>query len=173
MKYICYILYNLIAKKLPITYKFGGKIGGFLRRTFAKGFISSAGRNITIEKGASFGRRISIGHNSGIGINALLDGEVIIGNDVMMGPDVIVYTQNHAFDKVDMSMNRQGFQDERKVVIGNDVWIGARVIILPGVNISDGCIIGAGAVVTKDIPPYSIVGGNPAHIIKRRKNNHE
>ncbi len=54
------------------------------------------------------------------------------------------------------------------VVIGNDVWIGANAIILPGVNIGDGAVIGAGTVVTKDVPPYAIVGGNPARVIKYR-----
>ena len=169
MKYICYFLYNLIAKRLPISYKIGGKIGLTLRNLLAKGFIKYAGKNINIEKGATFGRRLSIGDNSGVGINAVIDGEVIIKNNVMMGPDVIIYTQNHAFDVTDIPMNEQGFQAEKKVIIESDVWIGARVIILPGVKIGKGCIIGAGAVVTKDIPPYSIVGGNPAKIIKGRK----
>ena len=169
MKYICYFLYNVIAKKLPVSYKFGGKISLKLRNALARGFIKYSGKNITIEKGASFGRRLSIGNNSGVGINALLDGEVIIGNDVMMGPDVIIYTQNHAFQSTDITMNKQGKKKKKKVIIGNDIWIGARVIILPGVEIGDGCIIGAGAVVTKNIPPYSIVGGNPAKILKRRK----
>ena len=53
-------------------------------------------------------------------------------------------------------------------VIGNDVWIGQNVTIMPGVNVGDGCIIGANAVVAKDIPPYSIAVGNPARVVKRR-----
>lgn len=57
----------------------------------------------------------------------------------------------------------------RKVTIGNDVWIGQRAMIMPGVTIGDGCIIAAGAVVTKDVPPYSIVGRVPASILKSRK----
>ncbi len=55
------------------------------------------------------------------------------------------------------------------MVIGNDVWIGHRVIILPGVHIADGTVIGAGAIVTKNTEPYSVVGGNPAHVIKYRE----
>lgn len=167
-KYICYALYDLIAKHLPISYKIGGHIGNLVRVRLAKGFIQYGGENLTIEKGASFGRRISIGNNSGIGINALLDGEIFIGNDVMMGPDVIIYTQNHEFSSIEEPMNKQGFQEEKKVIIGNDVWIGARVIILPGVEIGSGCIIGAGTVVSKSIEPYCVIGGNPAKIIKRR-----
>ena len=61
-------------------------------------------------------------------------------------------------------------ENENAVVIGNDVWIGARATILQGVTIGDGAIIAAGAVVTKDVPPYAIVGGIPAHIIKYRFN---
>ena len=65
-------------------------------------------------------------------------------------------------------MNQQGFQSEEPVVIGDDVWISDRVIILPGVKIGNGVIIAAGAIVTKDVLPFAIVGGNPAKVIKSR-----
>lgn len=112
---------------------------------------------------------MEIGDNSGVGINALMHGTVIIGNDVMMGPDCVIYTTNHSFDRIDIPMNQQGFSREEAVIIENDVWIGGRVTILPGVHIGNGSIVGAGAVVTKDIPDYAIVGGNPAKIIRYRK----
>ncbi len=86
----------------------------------------------------------------------------------MMGPDVLIYTTNHEFRNKDIPMQQQGYQPERPVSIGNDVWIGARVIILPGVTIGDGCVIGAGAVVTKDVPAYSVCAGNPAKVVKER-----
>lgn len=92
-----------------------------------------------------------------------------IGDNVMMGPECMIFTRNHAFARVDIPMNQQGMKEFEPVSIGNDVWIGARVTILPGVHIADGCIIGAGAVVTKDIPEYAIVGGNPARVLKYRK----
>jgi maltose O-acetyltransferase len=66
-------------------------------------------------------------------------------------------------------MNQQGFSQERPVVIGDDVWIGGQVIILPGVKVGSHSIIGAGSVVTKDVPQYAVVGGNPAKVIKFRK----
>ena len=66
-------------------------------------------------------------------------------------------------------MGRQGWTEIRPIIIGNDVWIGARVIILPGIHVGNGCVIGAGSVVTHDIPDYEIWAGNPAHKIKTRK----
>ena len=57
---------------------------------------------------------------------------------------------------------------KKKVTIGNDVWLGANALIMPGVNIGDGAIIAAGAIVTRDVEPYAVVGGNPARVIKYR-----
>ena len=86
----------------------------------------------------------------------------------MMGRECFILTRNHAFDRTDVPMMEQGFQEEKPVFIGNDVWIGHRVTILPGCRIGDGVIIGAGAVVTGEIPPYTIVGGVPAKVIRKR-----
>ena len=86
----------------------------------------------------------------------------------MMGPDVVILTHSHNIDRVDVPMGQQGSW-VRKVTIGNDVWIGMRSIIMPGITIGDGAIIGAGAVVTKDVPDYAVVGGVPARIIRFRK----
>jgi maltose O-acetyltransferase len=93
---------------------------------------------------------------------------VIIGDNVMMGPEVVFYTTRHNNSRTDIPMNMQGIETGIPIVIGNDVWIGRRAIILPGVTIGDGCIIGAGAVVTKSFPPYSVIGGVPAKIVKNR-----
>lgn len=85
-----------------------------------------------------------------------------------MGPDVVIFTMNHKTERVDVRIGAQGMTDKKKVTIGNDVWIGQRAIIMPGVTIGDGSIIASSAVVTKDVPPYSIAGG-PARVIKSRK----
>ena len=80
---------------------------------------------------------------------------------------VKIFTSNHG-TKTDLPMNEQKWV-EKDVNIGNDVWLGANAIVVPGVNIGDGCVVAAGAVVTKDIPAYSIAGGVPAKVIKVRK----
>ena len=87
----------------------------------------------------------------------------------MMGPECMIYTSNHGMDRTDIPMWKQQSTEVEPVVIGNDVWIGARVIILPGVHIGDGCVIGAGSVVTKDVEEYTVVAGNPAKFIRKRK----
>ena len=162
------ILY-LGASHLPESF-FWINIGQKQIRAFCgKLILSKCGKNVNIEKGAIFPSSAELGDNSGIGIRAQINGKVIIGKNVMMGPDVCIYAINHAFNRVDIPMNFQGFAPEKPVVIGDDVWIGARVIILPGIRIGTGAVIGAGAVVTRDVPDYAVVGGNPARILKMRK----
>lgn len=162
-------LYFSIAKKLPESYSRFGRFAKWMRAKTASKFLVHVGKDVNIERGAQITSKMRVGDRSGVGINAMMHGEVIIGDNVMMGPECIVYTRNHAFADVTIPMNMQGFSEERPVIIGNDVWIGGRVIILPGVKVGDGAIIGAGAVVTKDVPDYAIVGGNPAKVIKYRK----
>lgn len=130
--------------------------------------LADCGAEVNIEKDAIFSQKVTLGDFSGIGINAKIYGECHIGAFVMMGTDVTVITRNHRFDRTDVPMMKQGFEEEKPVYIGDDVWIGDRVIILPGVHVGNGCIIAAGSVVTKDVAPYTVVGGVPAHFIKER-----
>lgn len=163
------MLYDVLGKHLPVSYsiiKVGQKK---IRALCGKMIMKSTGKNVNIERGAVFTRKVSLGDNSGIGINCVLNGEVVIGNDVMMGPNCTFYTRNHAFADLMKPMVQQGFTEEKKIVIGNDVWIGGNVIILPGVTVGDHSIIGAGAVVTKDVPEWAIVAGNPATVKGMRK----
>ena len=97
-----------------------------------------------------------------------MGGSVTIGDHVMMGPECVLLSHNHRFDRLDIPMCQQGFSEEQPIHIGNDVWIGTRAIILPGVTVGDHSVVGAGAVVTKDVPPYAVVGGVPAKILKMR-----
>ena len=165
------IIYEMFAKHLPNSYSHINLGQKALRSFCTKLIVDSAGKNINVEKGASFPRKLRIGNNSGLGINCLIHGECIIGNDVMMGPNCTIYTRNHRFDDITIPMNKQGFMPEKKVVIGDDVWIGGNVILLPGVVIGNHSIIGAGSIVTKDVPEYGIVAGNPAKIIRYRNKN--
>lgn len=171
-KYLCLIVYYSFAKYLPASdepqsLKLSKPIRGFLARQI----LDECGTNINLEKGAYIadGKFITIGNNSGIGINAFIQRNVSIGDDVMMGRDVIIMTTSHETSDTSIPMRYQGDKETHPVIIGDDVWIGSRVIILPGVKVGNGSIIGAGAVVTRDIDPYSVVGGVPAKLIKSRK----
>lgn len=159
----------LFASHLPASF-FWINIGQKQIRAFCgKLILTRCGKCVNIEKGAELSSSVELGDYSGIGIRARIGGRTIIGKHVMMGPDVSIYVRNHMYDRTDIPMDQQGFSDERPVIIDDDVWIGARVIILPGVHIGTGAVIGAGAVVTKDVPDYAVVGGNPARILKMRK----
>jgi len=163
------LLYYGMAARLPAS---SHKMGRWARprRWICSPLFRHAGRNINVEKGAFFGsgEGVAIGDNSSLGVNAQILGPVTIGRDVMMGPDVIILTNQHHFERVDVPMIRQGLAEQRPVTIGDDVWIGARVIIQPGVSIGRGAVLGAGAVVTRDVPEYAIVGGVPAKVIRYR-----
>ena len=94
---------------------------------------------------------------------------VTIGDDVFIGPNVSLYTACHSTDPVERNTRREWAEP---ITIGNNVWIGGSVTVLPGVTIGDNCTIGAGSVVTKDIPAHSIAVGNPCRVIKRIGKNH-
>lgn len=123
---------------------------------------------------------IFVGNNVDLGYRPILiatRSTITIGNDVMFGPEVTIRGGNHRFDipgipmaAVDDSMKEA--DNDLGVVIGNDVWVGTRAIILHGVTIGEGAVVGAGSVVTKDVPKYSIVAGNPARVIRERFSNH-
>ena len=164
------MIYNCFGKHLPSSTAYiGGGFSKFVRGFSTRLIVPFCGKNINVEKNAVFSSQISIGNNSGIGINANISGAVSIGNDVMMGPNCTIYSRNHRFDNIGIPMRLQGFTEERPVTIDDDVWIGGNVTIMAGVHIGKGAILGAAAVVTKDVPPYAIVGGNPAKIIRYRK----
>ncbi|MCK5536144.1 MAG: acyltransferase [Bacteroidales bacterium] len=114
------------------------------------------------------GKRTYIGSHSVIGVNE----KISIGNDVMISQYVSIRDTDHAFNRVDIPMNRQGIATA-PIVIEDDVWIAHGVIITKGVTIGKGAIIAGGAVVTKDVPPYAIVGGIPAKILKYRDGKNE
>lgn len=164
------VFYGLV-NRLPVSTVPFGHLSRSIRIRVVRPCFASCGSDVNVEAQVRAGtfRRISIGDRSGIGLGCMLLGKVTIGSDVMMGPECILITNNHRTDDTREPMIDQGFDTERPIVIGNDVWLGARCIILPGVTIGDGAIVEAGAVVTRDVAPYMIVGGNPAQPIRSRE----
>ena len=120
------------------------------------------------------GCNVSIGNNCLINHNNLIQagkskyGTITIGNFVHTGINVMFMAFNHGFYTTDMPTKEQDYLDA-PIVVEDDVWIGAGSIILAGVTIGKGAIIAAGAVVNKDVPPYAIVGGVPAKVLKFRE----
>ena len=171
IKIISLLLYYGFARHLPPSNQKIGFWARPIRMVICKNIFKSAGCNINVEAGSLFGMgaQIEIGDNSSIGVDSKLYGPVKIGKNVMMGPEVVIITTSHKFARVDIPMIEQGITSPDPVVICDDVWIGQRAMILPGITINEGAIIAACSVVTKDVAPYSIVGGNPAKIIRSRK----
>lgn len=165
---LCRRLYYGFARLLPPSDGHHGDFYKKIRYFFASRFVVSCGKDVNFEQYASFDPELKIGDRSGVGKNASLSGHIVIGKDVMMGPYCTMMTYSHNHDRIDIPMNQQGFEPERTKYIGDDVWIGRNVTILPGANVGSHCIIGAGAVVTKDVPDYAIVGGVPAKVIRYR-----
>lgn len=112
---------------------------------------------------------IKIGHNCTVNEFAILhgDGGLEIGNDVRIAAQVRIIAMNHIYDDPEVPIRLQGIR-ANGIKIGDDVWLGVGSTVLDGVTIGKGSVIGAGAVVTKDIPPYSIAVGVPAKVIKKR-----
>ena len=165
-------VYYHFATNLPISHRYGvlGRLGKFLRYRCCRVIFEYCGDNVNIEKGANFGLgiHIRVGNNSGIGVNSVIPDGSIIGDDVMMGPNCYIHSRNHRFDRTDIPMRLQGYTEVKPCIIEDDVWIGRNVTIMVGRHISKGTIVAANSVVTKDFPPYSVIGGNPAKLIRYR-----
>ena len=108
---------------------------------------------------------VTIGNHTRIGIHCTVIGPVCIGNHVNLAQGITVTALNHTFKDTSKRIDEQGIST-KPVVIGDDVWIGANAVILPGVTIGRHVVVAAGAVVTKDVPDYSLVAGVPAKILK-------
>lgn len=109
-----------------------------------------------------------MGDDSGIGANTEIPSDTIIGKNVMLSRRCFVLHRNHEFSRIDIPIIKQGFKETKKLIIEDDCWIGLNSILTPGRHVSKGTIVGMGSVLTKDFPEYSIVGGNPAKLIKSR-----
>lgn len=110
-------------------------------------------------------KRLVIGEQNWINFGCVFDieGQITIGDRVDMGQEVLILTTTH---EIDTRHRRAGAKNIQPVIIESGVWLGARCVVLPGVTIGEGAIIASGAVVTKDVPPNTIVGGVPAKVIR-------
>ena len=113
----------------------------------------------------SIGRRSVVGDFTRIGLHCTVIGPVTIGSHVNLAQGITVSALNHNFDDTHLRIDQQGVST-REIRIDDDVWIGANAVITAGVHIGSHSVVAAGAVVTKDVPEYSVVAGVPAKVIK-------
>lgn len=137
------------------------------RKELLQKILSKTGENFLIEQPfqCDYGCNIEIGENfyANHGLIILDPAKVKFGNNVFIGPNCGFYTPEHPLD----AENRiKGYEYAFPISIGNNVWFGGNVIVLSGVNIGDNSVIGAGSVVTKDIPANVIAAGNPCKVIR-------
>ncbi|MEK6481640.1 acyltransferase [Catalinimonas sp. 4WD22] len=170
-KSLCLFLYYVIARRLPDTPLPGSKLSMYIRNLLARHILKKTPKLFKVHADVDFGSglNVEIGENSSLNRGAWIGNDTIIGDNVMMGPEVSILSGSHNFDNTEIPMTMQGAPPRKPVIIGNDVWIGTRTIILPGVKVGNHSVIGAGSIVTKDVPDWAIVGGNPAKIIRFRK----
>jgi maltose O-acetyltransferase len=168
---VALFLYYLVAKNLPGPPTPFGACGQWVRAALARVIFREMGRNVRVHQNVHFGAgtALRIGDNSALAPNCLIASDTTIGRDVMMAPEVTILSSTHGTARLDVPMRLQPQPPKRPVVIGDDVWLGTRIIILPGVRVGNHSIIGAGSVVTKDVPEYAIVAGNPARVIRDRR----
>ena len=129
------------------------------------------GSNVHFYRGAYLspcGAHIDIGAHTHFAPYCVLYGPLTIGTHCAVAAHTVFASVGHGYSRTDIEMVNQP-TTKNEIVLENDVWIGANAVVIGGVTIGEGSIVGAGACVTKDVPPYSIVGGTPARIIRSRK----
>jgi maltose O-acetyltransferase len=171
VKIICLFLYYGFAMHLPNSYlPIIGKYCNFIRVILCKVIFLQCGKISTVNKLVKFGSgsKIVIGDYSGIGARCEIPNNIKIGRYVMMGEDVLIIPENHIYENLTRPMCFQGHTVAKQTIIEDDVWIGSRVIMTPGRIVKKGTIIGVGTVLTKNFEENSVVGGNPARMIKYR-----
>lgn len=120
-------------------------------------------KNIIINEGSFLGEGTKL---------VAYDANISIGRNCLIAADCIMITRNHNYSVREIDIKKQGYSN-KPIVIKDNVWLGYRVVILPGITIGEGAIVAANSVVTKNIEPYAIYGGNPAKLIKSRGNDED
>lgn len=140
------------------------------RQTAIRGLLGKVGDHCVVEQPlfCTYGYNTTVGDNFFLNVNCKLmdSGKITIGNNVFIAPNVCLITEEHAMD---VEQRLAGLEYTHPVNIGDNVWICAGAIVLPGVTIGANSVIGAGSVVTKDIPPDSLAVGNPGKVIRSLK----
>ena len=161
--------YYTIAYYLPSSYFPGWEWTRKVRGYCGRFLLDYCGNNVNIEPHVTINwGGNELGDNSSFGYGSNISGNTKVGKNVMIGREFMTIPRNHNADRIDIPMIEQGFKKSQNIIIDDDVWIGNRVMVLPGVHIHSHSIIAAGAVVTKDVPMYAVVGGVPARIIRYR-----
>ena len=140
------------------------------RTEIIKKLFANVGKDVRIEPNffCDYGYNISVGDNFYMNHNCVIldPGKVEFGDNVFIGPNCGFYTAGHP---IDINLRNQGLEYAKPIKVGNNVWFGGNVVVLPGVTIGDNVTIGAGSVVTKDIPSNTIAYGNPCKVVKINK----
>ena len=161
---------RLQAKNLCYEYNFLKPQEIDKKKEVLKKLLAKMGKNYTIEPNfyCDYGYNIEIGENfySNHNLVILDPAKVTFGDNVFIGPNCAFYTPEHPLDA---ETRNKGLEYAKPIKVGNNVWFGGNVVVLSGVTIGDNCVIGAGSVVTKNIPDYSIAVGIPAKVIKKLK----
>jgi maltose O-acetyltransferase len=148
------------------------ELGVWLRRLCMPLFLQRMGAGVVFQSGLRITNpeRVSIGARCRFGQGVFITGGggVRIGNCVSMGPDVKVWSVNHRFDDPDVPIQQQGWE-LKPVAVEDDVWLAANVFVMPGVTIGRGSVVSACTVVSKSVPPYSLVAGNPGRVVGWRR----
>ena len=155
------VFYNAIVTHIPSR---------TARELFLRPWLAGFGRRVSVQRGCTIlhGRNVAIGDRAVLNFGTLLDGrwyKITVGADASLGPEAAVLTLGHDPQSPDFE-NRGG-----PVEIGPRAFIGFRAVILPGVRIGEGAVVAAGAVVARDVPPFTIVAGVPAKVIGTRNPN--
>lgn len=141
---------------------------GVERLEILKELLPSSGDDLHIESPfhCDYGTNIEIGDNVFLNFNCIiLDVALVkVGNRTKIGPNVQIYTATHPVNYKERAV---GLEQGKKIIIGDDVWIGGSAVICPGITIGDRTVIGAGSVVTKDMPSDVLAGGNPCKVIRK------
>lgn len=156
------------ALQLQNEYNASGPYEHKKRQALLKQMLSECGEGCYLEppfRANWGGRHLFLKNNvyANFGLTLVDDANIYVGNNVMFGPNVVLTTANHPIDR---TLRIRGYQYAKDIVIEDNVWIGANVVVLPGVRISEGSVIGAGSVVSRDIPAGVVAMGIPCRVLR-------